>query len=160
MTDYEDTVKVRITNPKQIENYTPPRGINASWKNLDIKHESADLKLSACDINTNNHDIKYQHDINEELSRLKVIGDRIRDFYSKHRAPLKLTRVETFLDHPFLDHEFDSLRDKATNIHEIKVPEFNLREINKHFESQGLRSLKEKRKTRFNESVFDFGEIT
>jgi CCR4-NOT transcriptional regulation complex NOT5 subunit len=88
MTIFDKTVKLRDINPRT---YTPKRGIDVTWgyDNNDIYGT-----FTAGNIN-NESNLTEMHDINRELSKLKVIQDSIKTYktYNKVRpkSPLRIT---------------------------------------------------------------------
>lgn len=75
MTVFSKTVKVKDLNPLT---YQPPKGINVNWK----LHHS---ELYATFVASNKNEpqfLREKHDINNALSRLKVIQDTIKDWHT------------------------------------------------------------------------------
>jgi hypothetical protein len=70
---FSKTVKLTDINPYT---YTPKCGLDVSWG-----YDNGDIygTFTACNIN-NEQNLTEQHDINRELSKLKVIQDTIKDY--------------------------------------------------------------------------------
>lgn len=79
--------------------------------------------------------------------------------------PKKMQTFWTYLDNPNLDGEQDHLRTRAENIkYEMRIPEFNLKEINNQFAKEGKRGMDDikgeiKHKDGSREFLFDYAEI-
>lgn len=89
---FDKTVKLRDINPKT---YVPPRGIDVIWG-----YDNDDIfgTFTAGNIN-NEMNLTDKHDINNALSKLKVIQDRIRDYHTYNNVvPKRPIRTTVFDD--------------------------------------------------------------
>jgi hypothetical protein len=112
------------------------KGIDAIiLKNKDFQNE-LDIELVCSDINPT--DAKTEQDIDELLTRLKVVGpNRIRDHPND---PLKannhLLQMITNLDNPNID---DKLRSKAGRLRNEAITKDDVKTINAGFEAKNKR---------------------
>jgi hypothetical protein len=88
MTIFNKTVKLRDINPAT---YAPKTGIDVTWG-----YDNGDIYGTFTAGNVNNEaNLTEKHDINRELSKLKVIQDSIKTYktYNKVRpkSPLRIT---------------------------------------------------------------------
>jgi hypothetical protein len=89
---FDKTVKLRDINPKT---YVPPTGIDVAWG-----YDSGETygTFTAGNIN-NDANLTEKHDINNALSKLKVIQDTIKDYKTYKRVvpkrPLRITWHDT-----------------------------------------------------------------
>lgn len=92
MTIFDKTVKIRNINPAT---YVPKRGIDVTWG-----YDNGDIYGTFTAGNLNNEqNLTEKHDINSELSKLKVIQDTIRDYVTyKKVVPQGPKRVTWFDD--------------------------------------------------------------
>lgn len=73
MTIFDKTVKLRDINPST---YQPPTGIDVAWG-----YDNTDIYGTFTAGNINNEaNLREKHDINNELSKLKIIQDTIKDY--------------------------------------------------------------------------------
>lgn len=92
MTVFTKSVKLRDINPAT---YTPKRGIDVVWG-----YDDADIygTFTAANIN-NEQNLTEKHDINNELSKLKVIQDTIKDYTTYNKVvphgPKRITWHDT-----------------------------------------------------------------
>ena len=140
---------------KDIYNYTPyHRGINVNFYapildgvNLLKRQDWRDSldwvnATFSCSMDiTNPLEQRDMRDLNDELARLdskfKILKDHLRK--TDQDKPLlehhskSLFNHDTFLDNPILDQR-DELRSKAKNVHNVRVPVEQVREMEKYFE--------------------------
>lgn len=92
MTIFSKTVKLRDINPST---YVPKRGIDVIWG-----YDDSDIYGTFTAGNINNEaNLTEQHDINRELSKLKVIQDTVRDYRTyKKVVPQGPKRIAWFDD--------------------------------------------------------------
>lgn len=88
MTIFSETVKLKDINPRT---YTPKTGIDVTWG-----YDNGDIYGTFTAGNINNEaNLTERHDINNELSKLKVIQDSIKSHttYNKvvPKSPLRIT---------------------------------------------------------------------
>ncbi len=70
---FDKTVKLRDINPKT---YLPPKGVDVAWG-----YDNGDIYGTFTAGNINNEaNLSEKHDINNALSKLKVIQDTIKDY--------------------------------------------------------------------------------
>ena len=91
MTIFDKTVKLRDINPAT---YRPPTGIDVIW---GYNNNEIFGTFTAGNIN-NEANLTEKHDINNALSKLKVIQDSIKDYktYKKvvPQRPLRITQYD------------------------------------------------------------------
>jgi hypothetical protein len=87
MTIFNKTVKLRDINPAT---YTPKTGIDVCWG-----YDNGDIYGTFTAGNINNEaNLTEKHDINRELSKLKVIQDTIKDYKTyKKVVPIGPKRI-------------------------------------------------------------------
>lgn len=79
MTIFSKTVKLRDINPTE---YTPRRGIDVIWG-----YDGPDIYGTFTAGNLNNEaNLTEQHDINRQLSKLKVIQDTIKSYTTYNKV--------------------------------------------------------------------------
>lgn len=140
---YTDLVKLRIT-PKEISQLPKFNGIERIWHTYDQYKQEVICQLAGSPYN-NGLDADnpvYKEDIQHALEQLSkfIVQDGVR--YQKE-TPLKLTEINTFVDHPRFRGEYDHIRGKFKMKYEMKIPVMKIQEINKHYEKRGLGQLED-----------------
>jgi hypothetical protein len=109
MTIFHKTVKLSGVDPTK---YCPPIGIDIIWQPKDIYNNTVIATFIASDINSRPEETRFKEDINTELSKLKVIQDRVRDYTTYRELPTWHKKVYANLNNSCFDRELDYLRDK------------------------------------------------
>jgi len=96
----------------------------------------------------------------DERRTMKDIEDEIRCMEPRlvkdTHLDLKLPfhgAIKFVMDHHALDGEYDFTRSKAVMRHPIKLPKFEIKEINAYYEKQKIKPLDE------NQNEFEIGEL-
>jgi len=96
-------IRIRIT-PELINRFRGTAGIDRTWKPVDPENNIYDVRLTASDTYPNPDERHFKEDVERELEKFKIIGDRIRD------SPLY---VKTFDKQKVSMTHFHNLDDKA-----------------------------------------------
>ena len=71
-------IRVRIS-PKMIDSYVSKKGIDTVFKPYDISQNIYDVRFQTSDKSSVVSERCFAEDIDREIERFKIIGDRIRD---------------------------------------------------------------------------------
>ena len=117
MTVFKKSVKI-IMSKEEILNFRPKRGIDVSFTPVRYNSSIYIATFSATDLNPSNEkEEREASDLDEEIAKLKVYSDRIREPDEVAKIPKKARQVEMRLDHPLLDNnKYEILRRKAHSL--------------------------------------------
>lgn len=118
-----DLVRCKITL-NDLLNLTHSKGIDScAYPTEDQPENEFYLRLICSDTDPHNpENEKYKEDIERELTKLKIVQDRIRT-HAPHRLfnPIPSIIKETILDEKVFakENRYDILLDNATNVHRL-----------------------------------------
>lgn len=104
------------------------------------------------ELRTSSNNVKNagtMEDINTELSHLNILQDSVK---KNKDTPLYGRKIETFMDSPYFDGRRKQIKRNIVNKLDIKIPEIKLREINKKYESEGKRPIKDIKGVEYDEN--------
>jgi hypothetical protein len=131
---FRKDVKVRIS-PLERSEYTPPAGIEVRWYPYQDKDkEVCSATFMATSAMPRPNEIRDMNDINEELSKLKVVQDNI----TIKDEPLLVKNfgigVYAMIDTPVYDGERDHYRSRPKEEYQIPVPMDTFNKMNDDIE--------------------------
>ena len=151
MTFYHKTVRYNLSKI-EVDSYRPTKkGINCTFGDYDFKNNEVTVFYSCSDNPLlAPEERRTMEDIEEEISRLEP--RIVRESHCDLNLPFKYA-MKFILDHHALDRQFDHLRSKAVMVNQVRIPKFELKEVNRYYEKQGIKALDE------NQEIFTEGEV-
>lgn len=118
-------IRVKIS-PELIKKYKGVAGIDRTWVPYDLPNNIYDVRLTASDQYPHPDERHVNEDLEKELEKLKIVGDRIRDspLYVKTFDKQKVSMQ--FFHHmsdEILD-PIDNVRSKARQVHDSQNPDW------------------------------------
>lgn len=105
---HRELVRLKMT-PQQVNNFTPPKGIDITWHDYDYYQDEVTASITALQWAPDDTEFVYKEEVNHMLTNLKVAQDGIRS--SKYPLPFIRT-VDTCKD--FIENtEYDYLISKG-----------------------------------------------
>jgi hypothetical protein len=130
---YKRRAKLQLSKI-EMEAYQPTNpGISMRWYNWDAEKMSVVLELIACDGLPNPLECRTMEDIDKEFERLapRIIEDNP---YVRNLVTGQDIRIESNLHTPsYRNSRFDSLIDKAKDVHKIKINPENFDDMKKFY---------------------------
>ena len=118
-------VRIKIS-PELIKKYKGAAGIDRTWVPYDPANNIYDVRLTASDQYPHPDERHVNEDLEKELEKLKIVGDRIRDspLYVKTFDKQKVS-MQFFhnMSDEILD-PIDNVRSKARQVHDSTNPDW------------------------------------
>jgi hypothetical protein len=121
----------------------------------------ANISLTGSDVDfTNPSKTDIDEKIDAALSKLHIVNDKVKGNEEKNVRNMMSSRNKRgpsrtyFLNSPELDGQFDYLRSRLQNIHDIPIDKIHRRQVNKQFKQMGYK------RGIGNDPVQQIGELT
>lgn len=126
-------------NVKQVNDFTPLKGVDISWLDYDYYQGEVTARLVASEFNPDPQDMVYKEDFQNYINSLPICQDGIR--HSKFK-PNQLRKTEGFINDSTMDKSFDHKRSNAKDVHYVELTKERLAEVNRDMVKSGRKPLK------------------
>lgn len=140
---YHKSVRYKL-HQMEINAYTPTKqGITCTFGDYDKINNEITVHYAACDDPTIPENQRTtMEDIDEEISRME--SRLAQDNKVPYIPGVNFHReIKAIMDLPVYNGQYDQLRSRAKDIYDIKIPKFELKDINKYYEKRGEKGLKD-----------------
>lgn len=140
---YHKSVRYRL-NKIESNAYQPEKkGINITKGDFDFVNNEVTVHYWCCDDPTlPPNQRRTMDDINEEISRMEP--RLVQDNKVPYIPGVKFHgEIKAVMDLPVYDGQYDTLRSHAKDIYQYRLPKFEIKDINRHYEKQGIKPLKD-----------------
>ena len=130
---FRQLARLKMT-PHEVNNFTPPQGLNITWHDYDYENGEVTANITGCSWNPEDTVFVYKEEVNHMLAKVKVAQDGIRS--SRYPLPF-IRKIDTFTS--FIKGENDRLiskgetRDVVVNGQQLKEAQAKCPKVDSEF---------------------------